>query len=116
MNAVVQSLPVTFRRFCPMSNTPFTVHIDTELLAQFRALGQRCHFEMDEIVEAMMRDLIFRLSPQSADPDHPETRSRLEAGIGLVQSLRGEVVPQEQVEAQFRELLGRDAWPAKDGR
>lgn len=91
----------------PMARTTLTVQLDEELKRRFEALAAELDFELDDLLEQMIQTLLFEHSPESADPDHPETRQRAEDRLAFEQVLRGETVSQEELIRSFEAQWAR---------
>lgn len=97
MNAVLKRIDFS----PPMTDTNpniLTVRIDAELKQQLEAFAAEVHFKMDDLVDQMIREMLFRNSPEFADPTNPRTIDYRASEESLLQGLRGEFVSQEEVE------------------
>lgn len=79
-------------------NTTLSIRIDAELKRQLDTFAEEIQFDLDDLVAQMIEEMLFRNSPEFADPTHPRTIQYRSVERGLLEALRGEAVPQEEVE------------------
>jgi predicted transcriptional regulator len=106
MNAVREH--IDFRPFMS-ENSTLHVRIDAELKRRLEAFAEEVHFDLDDLVAQMIEEMLFRNSPEFADPTHPRTIQYRSVERGLLQALRGETVPQEEVEKLLDRVLDEAA-------
>lgn len=79
-------------------NSTLHVRIDAELKRGLEELAERKNFELEELVEQMIRETLFRNSKEFADPTHPRTIRYRAVEASRLQAIRGELISQEEVE------------------
>jgi hypothetical protein len=75
-----------------------TVRIDPALKQQLEAFAAEVHFELDDLVDQMIREMLFRNSPEFADPTHPRTIAYRAVEESLLQGIRGELISEEELD------------------
>lgn len=87
---------------CFMSDiTTLTVRLDAELKRRLEAFAADAQLGVDVLMEQMIREVLFRNSPEFADPDHPATRFYRAVEAGRIDGLRGHTVALDDVAAQL---------------
>ncbi|WP_158238791.1 hypothetical protein [Roseateles chitinivorans] len=95
MNALLERIDLVPSMTSP---TTLTVRIDAELMRRLEAFAAEVHFSLDDLVDQMIRETLFRNSPEFADPCHPRTVAYRAAELGRLQALRGELVSEEELD------------------
>ncbi|WP_377161057.1 hypothetical protein ACFJIX_14130 [Roseateles sp. UC29_93] len=75
-----------------------TVRIDPELKQQLEAFAAEVHFKLDDLVDQMIREMLFRNSPEFADPTNPRTVAYRAVEASLLQGIRGELISEEELD------------------
>lgn len=105
MNALLD--PIDFKP--RMSEfTTLTIRIDAQLKKRLDAFAEQVHIDLNDLVGQMIRDALFRNSPEFADPTHPQTIEYLALEAGVLQAIRGEVVSEEAFSKFIHDKFGAE--------
>lgn len=98
MVAVLQSLPT----FMPLAD--FRVQIDEQLKTRVEALARCLNVDMNELVEHLVRRWVDRTAPEAPDVTTDEVMEEHQLDIAVKAALRGDVVPDEALSAEWDEM------------
>jgi hypothetical protein len=86
---------------CMSDKTTLTLTINAALARQFEALAAEAGFTPNALFEQMIGELLFRNSPEFADPTHPRTIAYRMNEEGRLAGLRGELVSEAELMAML---------------
>lgn len=99
MSAVLQPL----EPFMP--RVDFHVQIDEQIKARVEALASRLTIDMDELVEFLVKRWVERTDPDEPDVTMEEVLQERRLDNGVKAALRGDLVPEEDIEAEDAQMM-----------
>ncbi|WP_343642094.1 hypothetical protein [Roseateles sp.] len=88
-----------------MPRVDFHVQIDEQIKARVEALASRLTIDMDELVEFLVKRWVERTDPDEPDVTLHEVLMERRLDNGVKAALRGDLVPEEEIEAEDAQMM-----------
>jgi predicted transcriptional regulator len=99
MSALLQPLEI----FMPRAD--FRVQIDEQLKARVEALASSLCVDMNELVEHLVKRWVERTAPEEPDVTEDEVLQERRLDNGIKAALRGDLVPDHELEAEDAQMM-----------
>ncbi|RZI60996.1 MAG: hypothetical protein EOP37_09250 [Rubrivivax sp.] len=88
-----------------MPRVDFNVQIDEQLKARVETLAASICVDMNELVEHLVKRWVERTAPEEPDVTMEEVLQERRLDNGVKASLRGDLVPDEEIEAEHAQMM-----------